>query len=198
MSVIENYSLNFWQKRQAALLYHFSSMEFLDEIIKHVRALTAFTDYTLPFTARVERERRMRALGWAEAHCDTSWFTNGDARLVGCLQGLLDQKKMRVKELYDIANVRGALTGMSHLLPYWPPPEEREPTSELVSNASAVAANLDTTINHTWTDIDMSWAWEQHQYALPAVRVYWRFRRHARPERDTQQRRAGVHDSRWT
>ena len=141
MSNKENHPLNLWQKRQAALLYHFSSIV-----------------------------------------CEDFWTT----------------KKMRAKESYDIANVRGALTGMSHLLPYWPPPEEQEPTSELVSNGSAVAANLDTTINHTWTDIDMSWAWEQHQYALPAVRVYWRFRRHARPERDTQQRRAGVHDSRWT
>lgn len=113
----------------------------------------------------------MRELDWAEAHCAASWFANGVPRLADRLQGLLDQKKMRAKESYDIVNLRGALTGMSHLLPHWPSPEEQEPTSKLISNANTVAARLDTTANHTWTDRGMSSAWEQYQSRSAKCRI---------------------------
>ena len=49
------------QIRQAALLYHFSSIEFLDTIISRVRALAAFTDRTLDYAIRVERDKAIRA-----------------------------------------------------------------------------------------------------------------------------------------
>jgi hypothetical protein len=47
-------TLSLDQKRQAALLYYFSSIEFLDQIIERVRALVAFTDTTLDYVTRIE------------------------------------------------------------------------------------------------------------------------------------------------
>lgn len=168
----EDLHLNLYQIRQASLLYHFSSIEFLDEIIARVRALTAFTDGTLPVALRIARDNAMQALGWTEGHFLQNWFSNGDVRLQNCLRALLAQKRMRSKDFYDAAHVSGALTGMSHLLPYGRLPEEEERFRELADEASAVAAALDTTVWHTWTDEEMTWSWEEYQHIFPMLPTF--------------------------
>jgi hypothetical protein len=155
------------QIRQAALLYHFSSIEFLDTIISRVRALAAFTDRTLDYAIRVERDKAIRAHDWAEAHLAANWWTYAHPMLNDCLSALVDQKRLRASEWYDIAGVRSALTGMSHFSMNWTLPEEEQTFRKLSNEARGIAAKLDTTVMHSWTDLRMASVWEQYQHQFP-------------------------------
>lgn len=163
------FTLSLQQKRQAALLYHFSSIEFLDAIISRVRALAAFTDQTLDYAVRVERDKAMPAHGWAEGHLAANWFKYAHPMLNDCLRALLRQKRMRATEWYDIAGVRGTLTGMDHFLMNWSLPEEEEKIRELSSDAAGLGAQLDSTIYHTWRDLGMESSWNLYKSDMPKV-----------------------------
>jgi len=156
-------TLSLQQKRQAVLLYHFSSMDFLDAIICRVRALAAFTDQTLHYAVRVERDKAMRAHGWAEGHLAANWSTYAHPMLRDCLHALVGQKQMRATEWYDIAGVSGTLIGMSHFSMNWTLPEEEEKFRELSRDAVAPAFKLDSTINRCWTDLGMESSWVLHK-----------------------------------
>lgn len=162
-------SLNVYQKRQAALLYHFSSMEFLDDMIRRVRALTAFTDQTLDYAVRVERDRAMREIGWDEGHLAANWSTHAHPMLADCLRGLLAQKRLRATESYDISGISGTLTGMSHFSMSWTLPEEEEKFLELSGEAIGLGAKLDSTVNHTFTDLRLASSWELYKDIFPAI-----------------------------
>lgn len=162
-------SLSLYQKRQAALLYYFSSIEFLDQIIERAWALAAFTDTTLDHVTRIKRDKAMRQLGWAEGHLSSNWSTYAHPMLKDCLRGLLEQKRLRATEWYDIAGARDALTGMSHFSMNWTLPEEEQVFRQLSNEARGIAAKLDMTVLRFWTDLGMSSTWEQYQHQFPKI-----------------------------
>lgn len=172
MNQVQPTSLSIYQKRQATLLYYFSSIEFLDQIIERVRALTAFTDQTLDFAVRMERDKAMRKLGWSEGHLAANWSTYAHPMLNECLRGLLAQRRLRATEWYDIAGVREALTGMSYISMNWTLPDEEQVFLKLSNEARSVAAKLDPTVMHTWTDLHMESTWEQYQHLFPRIPKY--------------------------
>jgi hypothetical protein len=114
MSRTQVVSLSPYQKRQATLLCYFTSMEYLDAIIESVRGLPAFTDQTLDYALRVERDQTMRALGWKEAHLAANWSADAHPMLIDWLRGLSAEKRLRASASYDISGVSCTLTGMSH------------------------------------------------------------------------------------
>lgn len=162
-------SLSTYQKQQAALLYYFTSMEFLDEIIERVRALTAFTDQTLDYAVRLERDTAMREFGWSEGHLAANWSTYAHPMLNDCLRALLGQKRMRATGWYDISGVSSTLTGMSHFSMNWTLPEEESKFLELSGEATAHGVKLDTTVNHTWADLRMRSTWTQYKHLFPRM-----------------------------
>lgn len=162
-------SLNSHQKRQATLLYYFSSMEFLDGIIARVRALTAFTDQTLDYAARVDRDKAMRALSWNEGYLAANWSKHAHPMLNDCLHALLRQKRLRATEWYDISGVSGTLTGMSHFSMNWTLPEEESKFLELSGEAIGASMAFDSTINHTWTDLRALSAWIRYHDLFPKI-----------------------------
>jgi hypothetical protein len=166
--------LNLYQKRQATLLYHFSSTEFLDTITKRVLAWAAFTDRTLDYAQRVSRDQAMRKLGWTEAHLSSNWSTHAHPMLQDLLQGLFRDKALRATESYDISGVSSTMTGMDYVSMNWALPEEEKKFRELEDQASLVGDRLDSTILRRWNDFSMTWAWDQFckEFArLPKFRV---------------------------
>jgi hypothetical protein len=161
--------LNLHQKRQAALLYYFSSIEFLDQIIERVHELAALTDQTLDHMTPVERDKTVNKIEWTEEHLSANWATYAHPMLTDCLRTLLGQKKLRATEWYDIAGVREALTGMSHFPMNWTLPEEEQAFRKLSNDARGIAATLDTTVLHTWTDLRMCSVWDQYQHIFPKM-----------------------------
>ena len=116
----------------------------------------------------------MRKIGWTEAHLSSNWSTFAHPMLKDCLRGLLEQKKLRATEWYDIAGVRSALTGMSHFSMDWTLPEEEQVFRRLSNEARGIAAKLDTTVMHSWTDLHMASVWEQYGHLfkkMPRFRV---------------------------
>jgi hypothetical protein len=144
-------------------------MKFLDAIIARVRALAEFTDQSLDYAAKVQRDKAMRGHGWAEGHLASNWSTYAHPMLNDCLRALLRQKQQRATEWYDIAGVRDALTGMSHFSMNWTLPEEEQVFRQLSNEARGIAAKLDMTILRFWTDLDMSSTWEQYQHQFPKI-----------------------------
>lgn len=185
-------SLNLYQKRQAALLYYFSSMEHLDKIIGRVRALTVFTDQTLDYAIRMERDRAMREVGWDEGNLASNWSTHAHPMLRDCLRGLLSQKSKRATEWYDISGVSGTLTGMSHFSMNWTLPEEEQKFLELSGEAIDVGVDLDSTVEHTFTDLDMELSWEVYKHLFPKMPKF-RIRSDVQGETGKRPVRTGVY-----
>jgi hypothetical protein len=110
--------------------------------------LTAFTDQTLDYAERVERDKAMRN---------------------DCLRALLNQKRLRAAEWYDMSGVSNTLTGMDHVSMNWTLPEEENKFLELKGEAIDVGVNLDTTITHSWTDLRMLSTWYQYKDKFPKI-----------------------------
>jgi hypothetical protein len=192
MTSTNSRQLSLYQKQQATLLYYFSSMTYLDQIIERVRALTAFTDQTLDYAVRIERDKAMREAGWSDGDLAANWSTHAHPMLNDCLRGLLRQKSLRATEWYDISDVRGTLTGLSHFSMNWTLPEEEEKFLALSAEARVPSASLDATVEHTWTDRDMCVAWEQHKHLFPGIPKF-RIRTDVEGESEKRPVRTGVY-----
>jgi hypothetical protein len=185
MDQMDRVSLNVYQKRQAALLYHFASMDFLHEIIARVRTLAVFANSNVDLATRIERADAMRACDWRACRDDMSVPAYGEPALNSCLRALIEQKRARAEDWYDIAGVSGTWTGMCHRYPiYWSSTEEEDKFLELLGEASGPAHHLDATINHTWADLNLTAKWEA---CKPRFTPFPTFRVHTDIEAETGQ-----------
>lgn len=174
-----NYTLSQWQKKQAALLYHFSSLAYLNSVKERVEALTDFAANTLDKAARDNRDAGLKGKRWGNRDTSQNWGDNAWGFLADFQQGLAKDIANRSIEAYSVTARNHCARGMAEFSMEWTTPDEQARFDQIFAEASSRASNIDVTMNKVgpvskWTDYSLAKAWSENApdlARLPMLRV---------------------------
>jgi hypothetical protein len=144
--MISNYSLTSWQKKQAALLYYFSSLEYLKDVKNLVDDLLSAQN----------------------------WGNGGWPFLANFELSLAKNITARAAEAFNITGRNQCARGIAEYSMKWTSPTEQAHFDQLFSRICELAFNIDLTMNKTgsaskWDDYGLSMAWLEHAYAFSKI-----------------------------
>lgn len=94
--------LNPWHKRQAALIHHFTSMEYLKGLLPQVDSMLALTDQMLAERSHVDAAGRALA-GWSSQDTASHFSTYAYPALIEFREGIVEDIALRSIEQYRVA-----------------------------------------------------------------------------------------------
>ena len=174
-----NVILSQWQKKQAALLYYFSSMPYLKEVKNRVDHLLSYSEGTLDLARHEHRDLGLKNAQWGNRDTAENWANCGWPFLADFQLSLAKNIANRSMEAYNITGYNQCARGMSEYSMQWTTPAEQEQFDKLFNEISDLAANIDLTMNKTgpsskWHDYSLRMAWLEnaaHFPQLPRLRV---------------------------
>ena len=173
------FELTTWQKKQAALLYFFSSAHYLEGLRDRVRTLRFFADGILN-TDRVQlRDKVLKSKRWGNRDTVQNWQNNAWPFLGDFEQSIdksiIDQRS----NTYHRTGAYHCARGMSEVSMQWMAPEEQGRFDRMFEEASKYARYIDDTMDRTahatrWCDFGLTMAWRNHMdqvEVLPKLRA---------------------------
>ena len=167
-------NLSQWQKKQAALLYHFSSLSYLEGLRDRLRALRVFAEGLLDDNEAKGRDRFLRSKQWGSRNTGENWESNawpflGDFQR-SIAQNIVDLRSNR----YHRTGAYQCGRGMSESSVQWMAPEKQEQFDRMFEELSRYALYIDETMDRTvlatrWDDFGLTMAWQHHADQFPLL-----------------------------
>ena len=110
------FPLSKWQKRQATLLYHFASMEYLKGLKKLLDDFVAGVDITLDLARRQGRDELIANERWGVRDTSANFSTYGFAALKDFQKSVLIDIANRATESYDFTGYMQCAGVLENLL----------------------------------------------------------------------------------
>jgi hypothetical protein len=164
----EEFFLSAWRKKQAALLYYFSSMEYLLGLQKRVLNLRSFAEKLID-TSRVEgRDGIIQKFRWGHRDTSENWANNGWPFLADFQLAITRDIADRGAQIYHVTNAYQCGRGMAEYSMQWMRPDEQERFDEMFAELSLYARNIDYTMDKTgrasrWDDFNLTKVWQQQK-----------------------------------
>lgn len=168
------FELTLVQKKQAALLYHFSSMAYLRGLHARVNALAAFVDTALSQARDDQRDRYLSDSRWGERNTAANWEE--------CAWPYLAEFQVKVaRDIADRASDIYRRTGCyeygrvsSEYSMHWTNIDEERQYDDMFRELSRYAHGIDQTMEKSytvsrWTDFGLALAWAEHQSLFPRL-----------------------------
>lgn len=156
-----------WQKKQAVLLYHFSSLNYIEGLRDRVHALRVFAEGILDTSDMEDRDKYLRSKHWGDRNTGENWANNawpflGDFQR-SVAQSIADQRS----NIYHQTGAYQCARGISEFSMQWTVPEEQEQFDKMFEEISGYAGYIDETMDRTtpatrWDDFGLTMAWQSH------------------------------------
>lgn len=149
-------TLTSWQKTQAAMLYHFTSVDYLRGLHKMVGDLiSGFVDPLLE-TARAQgRDRVLVSEVWGDRNTSRNWENNAWPFLRDLQISLARDIALRTSGKFRRTSVNESLRGVAEYSTDWATPGEEQVLKLAIATISEYAAQYDTSVNvyeNRWDD----------------------------------------------
>jgi hypothetical protein len=172
----ETFKLLLWQKRQAALIYHFTSLGYLQEYRRRVYQLLGEADTLVNTATAQERDRYLEDPQWGHRNTVDNWTHSGPW---GALQDLKKNAEylvaMRPFEVYGNTGIYGAAHMLAEYSTAWMTPDEETKFKQDFEALCKFASRMDdilTRRNIDYLTYYLWWTQFSHQFArLPKLRV---------------------------
>jgi len=167
-------NLTLWQKKQAALLYYFSSLKYLEGLKDRVIALRVFAEDILDTSHNEGRDRLLRSKRWGSRNTSENWENNAWPFL-GDLQRSVAQSIADLKSnIYHKTGVYQCGRGIAEFSMQWTTPEEQDQFDRIFEALFKYARYIDNTMDRAvtstrWNDFSLMLAWESHRDAFPVL-----------------------------
>lgn len=150
-------ALSMWQKTQAAMLYHFASLEYLRGLQRMVAELVdRFVDPVLKLSIVENRDLYLSDPRWGTRNTTANWANNAWPFLKDYQLSLAKDIAVRAFEQYGITDTNNCFRGISEISMQWATVEEEEKFNGLVREISDYAYPIDQTLdtyhNSLWSD----------------------------------------------
>jgi hypothetical protein len=172
LSAQPEFLLNKWQKRQAALLYHFASMDYLKGLKKLLDDFVKGVDITLD--AAGGRDELLVSERWGVRNTVANFSTYGFAALEDFKKATNKDIAKRASESYEFTGSNQCQRLLSELSMGWSTPDEQERFEAGMQLIAQYAGWIDTTMRHSWSDEMFAtlWAERADQFErMPKFRV---------------------------
>jgi hypothetical protein len=173
-------NLSPWQKKQAILLYHFSSLNYLEGLKDRVRALRIFAEGILDTSDIEGRDKYLGSKKWGDRDTGENWANNAWPFL-GDLQRSITRSIADLRSnIYHKTSIYQCARGLSEFSMQWTVPEEQDKFDKMFEELSTYAGYIDETMDRTtlatrWDDFGLTMAWRRHAaqfQAFPKLRLF--------------------------
>ena len=169
---IQYLELNPWHKRQATLLYHFTSMEYLKGVLPLIDDLIQYTDQILDERAKLDTIGLAKA-GWKPHQTAGSFSTNAYPALVDFRESVVRQIARRSFERYSSAGDTNLARMLREYAPYliWATHEQEAEFQQRVEKILKYAAEISYILKRPTTLKDfIFWRkWQEYGHLFPRI-----------------------------
>ncbi|GAB3472100.1 hypothetical protein GCM10027321_44740 [Massilia terrae] len=172
------FSLTAWQTKQAAMLYFFTSEEYLRKLHKMVSdLLTGLVDPLLELAKAQDRDRLFRDPIWGNRNTSENWSNHAWPFLKDLQASLAQAVARRATNRFQVSGVNECLRGIYEYSLDWTTPSEEEMLKVALSTISKTANEFDDTVNeyeNRWDDFCFAYsypAFESLTHRIPKFRV---------------------------
>ncbi|MES2743160.1 MAG: hypothetical protein V4754_19725 [Pseudomonadota bacterium] len=163
-----------WQKKQAAMLYHFASMGYLKGLQQRVNDLIAFVEPTLDLAKAQNRDARLVSAQWGTRNTSQNWSNNAWPFLADFQKGIAQSIAERAFEVYDTSGVNNCARGISEYSMEWTTHEEEDKFKAMFEELSLYALDMDSTLYRSgpdgrWTDFTFALTWAECKHLFPKL-----------------------------
>lgn len=163
-----------WQKRQATLLYHFSSLNYLKEMQFSLNALVTYTDRILDLAKNQGRDEFLASQQWGERYTAENWANSAWPFLKDFQLTTARQIAERTVEKFSITGENQFSRGISEFSMDWASPEEITDFDILRKNISEHSRYIDLILNKNSkgsriNDYHFVHAWTQYKHLYPKI-----------------------------
>jgi hypothetical protein len=169
-----DFILSGWQKKQAVLLYYFSSMDYLLGLKQRVSALRETADILIGDNLREGRDQIIKKSRWGHRDTGENWANNGWPFLADFQFAVTRDIADRDTEIYHVTNACQCARGMAEYSTHWMNLEEQRRFEKMFEEVSAYAGNIDDTMDKTnrasrWDDFGLTMAWQEQKEHFPIL-----------------------------
>lgn len=167
------FKLSGWRKKQAALLYYFSSMDYLLGLQKRLLALREFSENVIDISKVQERDRIIKKNSrWGHRDTTENWANNGWPFLADFQLTITRDIADRAAQIYHVTGAYQCGRGMSEYSTQWMALEEQERFDRMFAELSEYARNIDNTMDKNyqvsrWNDFGLTMAWREQKQHFP-------------------------------
>ena len=121
------FKLLLWQKRQAALIYHFTSMDYLKEIQRRFNALLGETESVVDTATTQGRDRYLQSKQWGQRDTVDNWANSGAwGAMKDTQKWLAKLVALRATETYSGSGMNSLAHMLDEFSTLWMTPDEEE------------------------------------------------------------------------
>ena len=167
--------LNKWQKRQATLLYHFSSMEYLKGLKKLLDQFISGVDITLDLAQAQARDELIANLRWGVRDTAANFGTYGFPALRDFQKSVNKQIAYMASENYHATGSNQCQRLLGELSLGWTTPEEQERFEAGMNAIGNYASLIDGVMKHQWKEDNFATIWKEnssHFLMIPKFKVH--------------------------
>lgn len=167
--------LNKWQKRQATLLYHFSSKEYLKGLKKLLDQFINGVDITLDLAQAQGRDELIANPRWGVRDTAANFGTYGFPALRDFQKSVNKQIAYMASENYHATGSNQCQRLLGELSLGWTTPEEEERFEAGMSAIGTYAGKIDGVMKHYWEDGSFENIWNDYssQFSMiPKFKVH--------------------------
>ena len=175
-------NLTKWQKKQAALLCHFSSLKYLEGLRERIKVLRIFANDVLNVNELQGRDKLLRSKQWGNRNTGENWENNAWPFLGDFQRSVARDIADRKSNIYHKTGAYQCVRGISEFSLQWMAPEEQEGFDRKLAEVSRYASYIDDTMDRAvyatrWDDFGLTMAWQEHTDNFPVLPKF-----SARPE----------------
>ncbi len=174
-----SFELTLWQKKQAALLYHFTSLEYLRGLQQRIHDLMKFADKTLDLAKLENRDSVLIDSRWGNRNTSQNWSDNAWGFVADFELDVARDIALRSFEKYDRSGADQCARGLNEYSMAWATQSEEDEFRVMIESISEYARLMDNALDKTtnesrFKDFNFACAWAKckHQFSkLPKFRV---------------------------
>ena len=164
--------LSLWQKKQATLLYHYASLEYLKPLHGMVNDVIKGIDITLQLASDEGRDRLVIGeLGWEARDTSANWSTYGFPALLDLQKSVVRQIANIAFEIYGITGVNNCSRTIHELSMMWSTPDEEDRFEKQMQVLREYAYPIDYTMSRApeWDDETFYIYWQETKTNFPRI-----------------------------
>ncbi len=166
--------LSTWQKKQAAMLYHYASLDYLKELQQLVnQAVDGVVDPLLDLAKAQQRDPLLIDSRWGTRDTSENWSNYAWPFLKDFQASIAKQIANRAFEKYSISRNNECMRGIHEFSMQWATPEEEERVEAVLRVISSHANKIDNTLddyhNSRWSDFGFAYEYTAFSQQFPRI-----------------------------
>lgn len=174
MSMPVSFELSLWQKRQATLLYHFASLNYLKGLKPLIDSLINGTDLLLDTAKEQGRDTLLVSSRWGARDTAANWDSYGFPALIDFRESTIRDIAQRAYESYSITGANNCARMLGELSMIWATREEEDAFKDRLEQVIRYAGEIDDVMRRPPTNDDFTFwvTWNENKALFPRLPIF--------------------------